>query len=131
MGQRIVEGQMPSGNNFANKFSNFWFTAQTGRRLKDTQNGFRLYPLAAMKGMRPLTSRFEAELELLVRAAWKGIPIRPVPVNVFYPPKDERVSHFRPGKDFLRISLLNTCLTILAILYGYPSILWHKLFKTS
>jgi len=130
-GQRIVEGQMPAGNNFANKFSNFWFTLQTGRNLRDTQNGFRLYPLSAMKGMRPLTSRFEAELELLVRAAWKGIPIRPVPVNVFYPPKDERVSHFRPTKDFLRISLLNACLTILSILYGYPSIVCRKLFKST
>jgi 3-hydroxymyristoyl/3-hydroxydecanoyl-(acyl carrier protein) dehydratase len=127
-GQRIVEGRMPSGNNFANKFSNFWFTVQTGRSLQDTQNGFRLYPLSAMKGMRPLSSRFEAELELLVRSAWKGIRILPVPVHVYYPPKEERVSHFRPGKDFLRISLLNTCLVILAVLYGYPSILCRYLF---
>ncbi|MDR1951307.1 MAG: glycosyltransferase family 2 protein [Bacteroidales bacterium] len=130
-GQRMIEGQMPSGNNFANKFSNFWFTVQTGRRLKDTQNGFRLYPLAAMKGMRPLTSRYEAELELLVRSAWKGIPIRPVPVNVYYPPENERISHFRSGKDFFRISLLNTLFSFLAIIYGYPSMLCHQLFKRS
>ena len=131
VGQRVIEGQIPSGNSFANKFSNFWFAVQTGRRLQDTQNGFRLYPLAAMKGMRPFTSRFEAELEMLVRLAWKGIPIRPVPVRMYYAPKGVRVTHFRPGKDFLRISLLNTCLVFLAIIYGYPSMLCRKLFKKS
>jgi len=131
IGQRIIEGLIPSGNSFANRFSNFWFAVHTGRLLQDTQNGFRLYPLAAMKGLRPLSSRFEAELELLVRSAWKGIVIRPVPVHVYYPPVGERISHFRMGKDFFRISLLNTLFTFLAVLYGYPSMLyrWAKNFR--
>ena len=131
IGQRMIDGRMTAGSSFANKFSNFWFAVQTARRLQDTQNGFRLYPLATMKGMRPVTSRYEAELELLVRSAWKGISICPVSVQVYYPPTEERVTHFRPGKDFLRISLLNTCFVFLAILYGYPSMLCHKLFKKS
>jgi hypothetical protein len=82
-----------------------------------------------MKGLRPFSTRYEAELELSVRAAWKGIPVRPVPVHVYYPPEGERVTHFKPGKDFLRISLLNTLFTFLAILYGYPSMLCRKLYK--
>ena len=128
IGQRFIEGLIPSGNSFANRFSNFWFAVHTGRRLQDTQNGFRLYPLAAMKGLRPFTTRYEAELEILVRSAWKGIAIRPVPVHVYYPPESERVTHFMPGKDFFRISLLNTLFTFLAVLYGYPSMLcrWTK-----
>jgi 3-hydroxymyristoyl/3-hydroxydecanoyl-(acyl carrier protein) dehydratase len=127
-GQRMTEGVMPAGNSFANRFSNFWFTVQTGRLLPDTQNGFRLYPLAAMKGMYPLTCRYEAETELLVRAAWRNIPVRPVEVHVFYAPLQERVSHFRPGMDFFRISLLNTVLTILAVCYGYPVMMFRKWF---
>jgi len=128
IGQRTVEGNMTAGSSFANKFSNFWFTVQTAYRLRDTQNGFRLYPLSAMKGIRPLTSRYEAELEMLVRAAWRGIRIIPVPTRVYYPPESERVTHFRPGKDFLRISLLNTLLTLLAVVYGYPSMFIRRLF---
>jgi len=128
IGQRTTEGNMPAGSSFANKFSNFWFTVQTAHRLRDTQNGFRLYPLSAMKGMRPLTTRYEAELEMLVRSAWKGIPIVPVPTRVYYPPEGERVTHFRPGRDFLRISLLNTLLTLLAVVYGFPSLFLHRLF---
>jgi len=127
IGQRSTEGDMPMKNTFANKFSNFWFTVHTGRRLSDTQNGFRLYPLAEMRGLRPLSSRYEAELEMLVRSAWRGIRIMPVPVRVYYPPENERVTHFRPGKDFFRISVLNTLFTLLAVVYGYPSMLYHYL----
>ncbi len=128
IGQRTTEGTMPAKNSFANKFSNFWFTVQTSYRLSDTQNGFRLYPLSAMRGLRPVSSRYEAELEMLVRSAWKGIRIVPVPVRVYYPPEEERVTHFRPGRDFFRISLLNTAFTLLAIVYGYPSMFMHRLF---
>lgn len=120
---------MPQQNTFANKFSNFWFTLQTAHRLPDTQSGYRLYPLRRMGGMYWMTSRYETELEILVRSAWRGIPLIPVPINVYYPPAEERVSHFRPRADFFRISVLNAVFCLLAVVYGYPSMLWHKIFK--
>jgi 3-hydroxymyristoyl/3-hydroxydecanoyl-(acyl carrier protein) dehydratase len=128
LGQRTTAGNMPAKNSFANSFSNFWFAVYTAYRFRDTQNGFRLYPLAAMKGLRPVTSRYEAELEMLVRSAWKGLKIVPVPAHVYYPPEGERVTHFRPGKDFVRISVLNVLFFFLAIVYGYPSMLFRRLF---
>lgn len=114
------------GSTFANKFSNFWFTVQTMRRLPDTQTGFRLYPLKKLHGYQFITSRYEAELELLVFAAWHGVGIHSIPVDVYYPPKEERVSHFRPAKDFTRISILNTCLCFLAVIYGLPMFIARK-----
>ena len=119
--RELRQKNMPRGNTFANLFSNFWFALQTGRRLPDTQTGFRLYPLGKMKGMRAFTTKYEAELELLVRLAWKNIRQIPVRIRVCYPPAGKRVTHFRPGRDFLRISLLNAALVPLAVLYGYPS----------
>lgn len=53
---------MPRGNTMANKFSNFWFTVQTGIQLNDTQTGFRLYPLKRLRWLGITTSRYEAEL---------------------------------------------------------------------
>ena len=127
VGSRNLNAEnMPSGNTFANKFSNFWFTLQTFKKLPDTQTGYRAYPLASCA--LPLTSRYEAELEMLVRSAWRGLDIVPVPVKVYYAPAGERVSHFRKGKDFTRISLLNTVLTISAIFYGWPSMLIRKIW---
>ena len=125
----LKHDNMPQKNTFANKFSNFWFTVQTAKKLPDTQTGFRLYPLRKMGNMHIITSRYEAELELLVRSAWRNINIIPIPINVYYPPQEERVSFFRPGKDFTRISILNTFFCFAAILYGYPSMLIRKLLS--
>lgn len=119
--RNLNEENMPGKNTFANKFSNFWFKIQTGVNLPDTQTGFRLYPLKNLQNLSFLTSRYEAELELLVGAAWRGTDLIPIKINVFYPKAEERVSHFRPFWDFLRISVLNTFLCVLAVVYGLPS----------
>ena len=120
---------MPWGNVFANKFSNFWFTIQTLQRLPDTQTGFRLYPLERVGGLRVLTSRYEAELEMLVFSAWRGTKLIPVSVRVFYPSPKERISHFHPRLDFARITVLNTILCLLAIVYGGPRMLINAIIK--
>ena len=108
------------GSAFANRFSNFWFYVQTGCRLDDTQTGYRLYPLKKLRWLSLVTSRYEAELALMVFASWHGVDLQSIPVNVYYPPRHERVSHFRPGWDFARISLLNTVLCLLAVVFGLP-----------
>ena len=126
VGSRNIQADgMPAGNTFANRFSNFWFRLQTGISLPDTQTGFRLYPLHHLPCLRLLTARYESELELLVFSAWRGVKLVPVGISVNYP--DDRVTHFRPFWDFFRISLLNSVLCILALIYGYPRMLITKL----
>lgn len=129
--RNLSQTNMPGGNTFANKFSNFWFAVQTWHRLPDTQTGFRLYPLRLLSGIHFITSRYEAELELLVFAAWSGVQLIPVPVSVYYPPQGERVTHFRPVADFMRITVLNTVLCCLALCYGWPRMLINKLKRRS
>lgn len=127
VGGRRLEGvDRSKGSSFANKFSNFWFCVQTGRALPDTQTGYRLYPLHKLRGLSLLTSRYEAELELLVFASWHGVELVPIDIDVYYPPRDQRVSHFRPGWDFARISVLNAVLCFLAVVYGLPLRLGRK-----
>ena len=124
--RNLNQENMPEGNTFANKFSNFWFKIQTGINLPDTQTGYRLYPMKNMPSLALLTSRYEAELELLVFSAWRGTDLIPIKVKVFYPKGEERVSHFRPFWDFFRISVLNTVLCVVALVYGWPSRLIRK-----
>ena len=125
----LETAERSGGSRFANAFSNFWFFVQTLLPLKDTQTGYRLYPLRKLHGLSWLTSRYEAELELLVFSAWSGIDIVSQDVRVFYPPREERVSHFRPVRDFLRISLLNTVLCLLALCWGLPLTLLRRTFR--
>jgi uncharacterized protein (DUF2062 family) len=67
------------------------------------------------------TPKFEFEIEVIVRLAWKGIKIESVPVTVRYFPREKRVSHFRPFRDFTRISILNTVLVFLAFTWFRPA----------
>ncbi|MDR2883324.1 MAG: DUF2062 domain-containing protein [Alistipes sp.] len=118
--RNLTQENMPAKNTFANRFSNFWFRLETGVKMSDTQSGFRLYPLESMRGMRLITSRYEFELESAVRLVWRGVKVINIPVRVFYAPDGKRVSHFKPVRDFTRISLLNGVLVLAAMLWYYP-----------
>lgn len=110
----LTQEGVPGKSNFGNRFSNFWFKLETGIQLSDTQSGFRLYPIKELEKLRFFTSKFEFEIEVIVKAAWKGLSVRNIPVQVLYDPT-ERVSHFRPFTDFARISLLNTYLVVVSL----------------
>ncbi|MCF8460287.1 MAG: DUF2062 domain-containing protein [Flavobacteriales bacterium] len=126
MGARNLEAHgMAAKSSFANRFSNFWFRLQTGIFMPDTQTGFRLYPLDKIKNLSLFTNRFEFEIEVIVKLAWRDVPFVSVPIQVKYDP-NERVSHFRPGPDFTRISFLNAWFTILTALYHLPKRLLFK-----
>jgi glycosyltransferase involved in cell wall biosynthesis len=126
--RNMNQSSVPGKSSFGHRFSNFWYKVETGIRLPDTQSGFRLYPVARLQTMHFITHRFEFEIEVLVRAAWKGIPVISVPVSVYYPPPGERISHFRPFADFARISVLNTFLVFISFLYIKPRDLLRRLF---
>lgn len=127
--RNMEQSSVPGKSSFGNKFSNFWFWVETGRKMKDTQSGFRLYPIKSMRRMSFITRKYEFEIEVLVRSSWAGIDIIQVPVKVFYPTKEERVSHFRPFRDFSRISVLNTFLVTIALFWIKPRDLYRNLKK--
>ncbi len=118
--RNMDQENVPTKSSFGNRFSNFWFWVNTGIRLPDTQSGYRGYPLKKLVRKYWFTSKYEFEIEVIVRASWSGIPVLSVPVSVYYPNPEDRVSHFRPFKDFTRISLLNTVLVLIALLWIKP-----------
>ena len=125
MGSRNMNQEgVPQKSSFGNKFSNFWFKVETWITLPDTQTGFRIYPLQPLKKIWLVTNKFELEIEVIVKLAWRFVPFVAVPIQVKYDP-NERVSHFRPGRDFTRISILNTFLVLIALIWYYP----RKLFS--
>lgn len=129
----MTQDSVPKKSSFGHKFSNFWFRFETGVKLSDTQSGYRLYPLKYLP-KKYFTQKFEFEIEVLVRTSWKGVTLKNVPIKVLYDPS-ERVSHFRPLRDFTRISILNSILVIITLLYIKPRNflrnLKKKVLKTS
>lgn len=127
--RNMEQASVPGKSSFGHKFSNFWFWVETGIKAPDTQSGYRLYPVRRLGGMRFFTTKYEFEIEVIVRAAWAGIPVRFVPVKVYYAPKETRVSHFRPFRDFSRVSVLNTVLVFITFLYIKPRDIVRGLLK--
>jgi glycosyltransferase involved in cell wall biosynthesis len=95
------------GSRFGKVNSNFWTWILTGKHLPDTQTGFRCYPVGPMSKLALHCTKFDFEIETLVRGAWCDIELRSIPIGVRYFAPEDRVSHLR-FVDYLRISHLNT-----------------------
>jgi glycosyltransferase involved in cell wall biosynthesis len=107
---------VPGSSRFGRAFGNFWVCLQTGTRVHDIQSGFRAYPVALIEAMSCLTHGYAFEVEVVVRALWGGVPVQEVPVRVYYAPAHRRGSHFHKLWDNLRLTAVNTHLTIRAFI---------------
>lgn len=103
---------IPGKSRFGRKFANFWLRLETGVSVDDCQSGFRAYPVRHFKEMNLSGSYYDFETEALARAAWAGLNLKTVEVNVYYPESGQRVTSFRPFMDNLRISLMHTKLVL-------------------
>ncbi len=102
----------PTHRRRSNAVSTFWFRVETGAQLRDTQCGFRCYPLALTERLKTRSGRYAFELEFMVRASWTGTRIVPVPVTCSYRPEQVRQSHFRPVADLAHITFMNIGLVL-------------------
>lgn len=104
IGQRMdmLGAGAPWTSRFGRGFSNFWIRCSGGPAATDTQSGFRIYPLPEVLNLNVRARRYQFELEVLVKAAWRGIRVVETPISVVYRPDGGRVSHFHPFIDFLR-----------------------------
>jgi glycosyltransferase involved in cell wall biosynthesis len=128
----MLMDEVPGTSSFGHKFSIFWFKVETGITVLDVQTGYRLYPLNKINEIRRVVSKkYEYEVEILVRLAWRGVDILSVPVKVFYAPKETRVSHFRKFRDFTRVSIANSILVFMALFWVRPLSFFKGLRKKS
>lgn len=123
----IVVGRrkgMERGNNvpwtsrFGRKFSNFWVWVSGGPLIRDSQSGFRLYPIPEILQLGVRARKYQFEVEILVKARQHHIEIIEVPIQVVYQPQGKRVSHFRPWVDFMRNSATFSRLIFARIIKG-------------
>ncbi len=111
IGDRIIpykNSKQPLRSRAGRVFGAFWYHFFTDNKIRDTQCGFRAYPLSRISDLGCRGDGYDYEQELLIRAAWNGVPVRSVPVHLYYPPREKTVSHFRPFKDFMRIFRVNS-----------------------
>jgi glycosyltransferase involved in cell wall biosynthesis len=122
VGDRPMTGEhVPKSSRIGRAVSDFmlWAAAskEIGAERPDTQCGFRVYPLGHVRQLPLRGRRYEFEMEVLVRAAWVGVPVLSVPISVHYPPEDERVSHFHKWRDNARIVGVYTRLMLMRLFW--------------
>jgi len=122
IGNRKFKEDVPNSSKFGRAFSNFWIFTESGRWLHDTQSGFRSYPLSILD-LNLKQSHYDFEIEVLIKHLWKKRKIKEVEIEVYYPPKGTRVSHFDKVTDNIRLSKLHSKLVFMNILrlltFGY------------
>lgn len=112
VGDRQFKEAVPFSSRFGRQWSNMWLWITCGRRVRDSQSGFRGYPVAALRQIACYGRRYDFEVEILVRSAWAGAGITSIPISVHYSEETKKGSHFDPLMDNLRISRAYTRLVI-------------------
>lgn len=112
------EKNVPWTSRFGRKFSNFWVWVSGGPYVRDSQSGFRLYPIPEILQLGVRARRYQFEVEILVKARQHQLEIIEVPVQVVYQARGKRVSHFRPWMDFMRNSATFSRLIFARIIKG-------------
>lgn len=114
--RKFTSENIPKSSKFGRTFSNFWVKYQTDKLIEDSQSGFRSYPLFYVQNYNFFTKKYDFEIEVLIRLIWKKVEVKEIEIDVYYPPPEERVSHFDKFWDNVKISILNTVLVIFSLL---------------
>jgi hypothetical protein len=99
LGVRDME-RAPRASRTGRWWTSLWTWVACGMWPQDNQTGLRVYPLPVMSQLSIPAGRYAFEIESLVKAAWRRVPIRQLAVAVSYPA--DRISHFRAWIDSLR-----------------------------
>lgn len=100
VGKRKIKGtDMPFIRRLTNISMSLIISLFSIQWIPDTQCGFRLIKRSVIENVKLLTSHFETESELLIKASWKGYKIRSIPVSTVY---SREKSKIRPVRDTVR-----------------------------
>lgn len=119
LGCRVfIDRKVPTISKFGKWFSNMWVKLDTGYQLPDTQSGQRIYPLEKILSIKTNSRKYDYELEILVNAAWNGVPIKWYPTEVRYDLPQGRVSHYHYFRDNVRMTKMNATLFLKRVFLG-------------
>lgn len=96
--------KMPTSRFYSNTIGSQWASAISGRRILDSQSGFRLFRLEKLRGIRFRSRRYEFEMEALIKLARAGASIEHAHIRTIYHGGHAR-SKMKPIRDTVRICL--------------------------
>jgi glycosyltransferase involved in cell wall biosynthesis len=132
LGQPRFDASVPRARLYGRKISIFWAAIETfGDRVGDPLCGFRVYPVSEALAANARGDRMDFDPEIVVRMAWRGVPVTKLETHVRYIAAEEGgVSHFEAFWDNARISGIHTRLVCEALVRGLLSLLGARRFMT-
>jgi glycosyltransferase involved in cell wall biosynthesis len=104
IGNRMTSrGDMPRLRVFTNRLTSAIVSLRAGQRIPDTQNGYRLVRASLLTRLDLVTSRYEIDSEIIIKACHAGGRASSVPVSTIY---GSEKSAIRPLRDTARFIAL-------------------------
>ena len=94
--------EMPLSRFLTNRLLSMLISWLAGQRVTDTQCGYRLIHRKVLEAVDYENNRFDAESEILVRAARRGFRLGEVPVRTIYGNEFSKINVFWDTLRFLR-----------------------------
>jgi len=108
IGNRLKNLQgMPLQRRLSNKLTSFFLTVKTGQEILDSQCGFRAYRRAVLEQIKTHHSGFEAESEILIKAAKKGFTLGFIDISTIYGNEKSKMRPLDAIIGFLKVLFSN------------------------
>jgi glycosyltransferase involved in cell wall biosynthesis len=106
VGDRMAAaGAMPAIRVFSNRLTSAVVSLRAGQRIPDSQNGYRLIRASLLSSLHLVTSRYEIDSEILIKACRSGARVSSIPVRTIY---GSEKSAIHPARDTIRFIALVT-----------------------
>jgi glycosyltransferase involved in cell wall biosynthesis len=129
-GHPVYDASVPRARLYGRYATHLWVWINTlSFDIRDSMCGFRVYPLQAVCALLDrarIGRRMDFDSDIIVRLHWRGVRVINQPTRVTYP--QDGVSHFRPWRDNVRISLMHARL-FAGMLCRLPWLLWSKVAR--
>ncbi|MEO0226271.1 MAG: glycosyltransferase family 2 protein [candidate division WOR-3 bacterium] len=104
LGNRLVNTRgMPFIRLITNRITSLVVSLLIGQQIPDSQCGFRLLRTSMLKKVKPKTTHYEAESELIICAGRLGFSIESVPITTIY---TGGKSYINPIIDTIRFTIM-------------------------
>ena len=94
---------MPLHRRMSNKITSFLLSLKTGKKIIDSQCGFRAYRAEVIKNIKTVKNGFEAESEILIKACRRGYKIGFTDISTIYGNEESKISPVKTTFNFVKV----------------------------
>jgi glycosyltransferase involved in cell wall biosynthesis len=94
---------MPLQRIMSNKITSFFLSLKTGKKIIDSQCGFRAYKAEVIKNCKTVTNGYEAESEILIKASRKDYKIGFTDISTIYGNEESKINPFKTTFNFVKV----------------------------